>query len=268
MIRVFVGCAPNHEDAESQAVFEWSLRKYSSLPVEITWMKMNVDQRSPFYGWNTTDWATPFTAFRWAVPYLCNFNGRAIYSDSDFIFKADIAELWNKPFESGKIVMSKTPNRTCLIMWNCELAKDHILPFDELRSRTDTHSVMRKYLVDHPNLVQKFDRNWNCLDGENYDDLNDSDIAAIHYTHMKSQPHLSRASKRLAKENRQHWFDGEFARHWRNDLIDLFETMLKEAEQNGYTVTRYTQDPIYGEYKKRSVGGIGRPSWAFGRDKK
>ena len=65
-VRVFVGCAPNHEDAESQAVLEHSIRKHASLPVDITWMKLSRDPVSPFSGWNTELWPTPFSGFRWA----------------------------------------------------------------------------------------------------------------------------------------------------------------------------------------------------------
>lgn len=60
MIRVFVGCAANHEDAESQSVLEYTLRKYASDDLEITWMKLSRDPESQFYcdiengrGWNT-----------------------------------------------------------------------------------------------------------------------------------------------------------------------------------------------------------------------
>jgi hypothetical protein len=93
MIRLFVGCAANHEDLESQAVLEWSIRKHASEPVEITWMRLSRDPASPWSGWATERWATPFSGFRWAIPEVCGFEGRAIYCDSDVIFMADVAEL-------------------------------------------------------------------------------------------------------------------------------------------------------------------------------
>lgn len=42
-VHVFVGCAANGEDAESQAVLEYTLRKHSSLPVDIVWMRQSPD---------------------------------------------------------------------------------------------------------------------------------------------------------------------------------------------------------------------------------
>jgi len=72
-IKIFVGCAPNYEDAESQAVLEWSIRKHASQPVEITWMMLSNDPETLFTQWETNKWSTPFSGLRWAVPELCDF---------------------------------------------------------------------------------------------------------------------------------------------------------------------------------------------------
>ena len=89
-VRVFVGCDPNDCDLEQMMVLEHSLRLHSSLPIELTWMRLSRDRRSPFLsdasagaGWRTERWATPFSGFRWAVPALCGYAGRAIYMDTD-----------------------------------------------------------------------------------------------------------------------------------------------------------------------------------------
>ena len=36
MIRIFVGCSANGEDAEAQAMLEYTLRRYASADLEIT----------------------------------------------------------------------------------------------------------------------------------------------------------------------------------------------------------------------------------------
>ena len=46
-----------------------------------------------FSGWNQ-GMVTPFTMFRWAIPEICKFEGRAIYLDVDQIVLGDISELW------------------------------------------------------------------------------------------------------------------------------------------------------------------------------
>ena len=62
-VKLFVGCCSNGEDAESMAVLEYSVKKNSSLPVDITWMMQTHDETSPYYGWATETWATPFLVF-------------------------------------------------------------------------------------------------------------------------------------------------------------------------------------------------------------
>lgn len=99
-IKVFVGCDPNDCDLEQMMVLEYSLRKHSSLPVNIHWMQLSRNPESFWFskpetgeGWNTVKWATPFSAFRWSIPAHCNYEGRAIYMDADMLVMSDIAEL-------------------------------------------------------------------------------------------------------------------------------------------------------------------------------
>lgn len=259
-VRIFVGCAANHEDLESQSVLEWSIRKNSSLPVDITWMKLSQDTLSPFYsdpdkklGWNTEKWATPFSGFRWAIPHICNFHGQAIYLDSDFIFCGDIAELWQQPFEDGKVIMAKGGSswRMCCSKWNCAPAQKYVLPFDQLKFRADAHATMIKTFMGSKHL-QQFKGEWNVLDVTGFDNINDPAIKAIHYTSMPHQPQLKYAIPRLRADGAKHWYDGETKVHWRKDLIELFDQTLEEATSVGYGPTRYATYPKFGVYKKRS----------------
>lgn len=259
LIRVFVGCAANHEDAESQAVLEWSIRKHTDRPVEVVWMKLSRDPNSFWYsdnakGWQTVHWATPFSGFRWAIPAYCEFQGRAIYMDSDVIVMDDLAKLFDQKFEPGKSVMAKGSGswRYCVSLWDCEAVKPHMMPIDQLRKDANSHRTMSGRFSGAP-WVQPFVGNWNCLDGEKFTNLNDPSVKAIHYTVMANQPQLAYAIPRLEAQGRKHWFNGQVKPHWRQDLIKLFDDLLKEAEREGYTVDRYCQDPLYGDYKKRDL---------------
>jgi hypothetical protein len=254
-VRIFVGCAANHEDAESQAVLEWSLRKHSTLPLDITWMKLTKNPRSFWYsdngkGWRTDAWATPFSAFRWAIPAYCNFKGRAIYMDSDVIVQADIKHLWEQELWDGKAVLARGQGswRYCVSLWDCEKVAPLIMPICDLRSNIAAHKLMTERFR-RSTAVQPFTGNWNCLDGEGLP-LDNPDIKAIHYTVMANQPHLKYAIPRLAAQGRKHWFNGEVKPHWRPDLAKLFDDLLQEARANGYSVERYCQEPLFGEYRK------------------
>lgn len=261
-IRIFVGCAANHEDIESQAVLEFSIRLHTRRPVDITWMKLTNDPDSPFGGWDHSRWATPFSAFRWIVPELCGYQGRAIYMDSDFIVLSDIGELWDAPMDPGRIVIAKSHSRLCCSLWDCEAAKPYTIPIDNLKRRSDNHATMK--MIKRP--AQPFGSlgDWNVLDLEDYPDIRTNpcpEVKAIHYTSIPTQLHFPLAIPRLAEQGRTHWFDGEPRPHPRTDLQELFNNYLHGAIESGYEPERYTADPIYGSYRKRSMAGMKEATW-------
>lgn len=256
MIRVFVGCAANGEDVESQAVLENSLRRHTDHEVEITWMHLSQDPKSPFSKWRTDLWSTPFSGFRWIVPELCDFKGRALYMDSDVIIRADISLLWETVFEPNKVVVAKGgPHgwRFCVSLWNCERAKRYLPAMHLLKSTITGHRNMIDFMRVNQHLVQPFSNgNWNCIDGEDYLSVNDPDIKILHYSSEAHQPHLRYAVPRLAKQGRRHWFDGEIKHHWHPPIEAMFDQELMFAIDAGYTPDKYVPSVMYGEYVKKS----------------
>ncbi|NIQ01583.1 MAG: glycosyl transferase [Nitrospinaceae bacterium] len=254
-LKIFIGCAPNHDDVESQAVLEWSIRKHASRPVDITWMRLSQDPESPFHGWNTCAWPTPFSGFRWVVPELAGYEGRAIYMDSDFIVLADLAELWDQQFQPGKAVLAKGGGnwRLCMSLWDCAAAKPHTVPIEKLKVNPSNHQKMASRFSAGSGLIQPFKGDWNCLDARNGEDLNR--IKALHYTRMSTQPQLEYALPRLSKSGGCHWYDGRTAKHPRQDVRDMFARYLKEAEANGYGIERYMQHEPFGSIHKQRFGG-------------
>lgn len=265
MIRVFVGCAPNGEDAESQAVLEYSLRSHASLPVQITWMRLSRDPKSPFYsdgrnGWQTGNWSTPFSSFRYIVPALCGFEGRAVYCDSDVIFMADVAELWSQEFAHGKCVMGKHEGRAkrlCVSLWDCARAME-FMPTSRF---PDTKVELTRTRYEIAPAVQEYRGNWNCIDGEDYASLEDVQIKAIHYSLESAQPHLRYAVPRLKKMGRKHWFDGKMRSHWRGDLVRLFDHLYADAILAGYSVERYLPKVPFGYFPLKSHADYKGHKW-------
>ena len=254
-IKIFIGCAPNHDDAESQAVLEWSIRKHVTKPVEITWMRLSQDPQSPFNGWNSTSWATPFSGLRWAVPELCNFEGRAIYMDSDFIVLADLAELWNQEIPDGKVVLAKGGGnwRLCMSLWDCARAEKYMMPIEKMKKKSNSHQTMGGRFSGSSGLVHPFAGDWNNLDARHGESIDN--IKALHYTRMSTQPQLQYALPRLKKNGQRHWFDGHVSAHPRGEVIWLFDHYLKEAADNGYMVEKYTRHEPYGPVMKQRFGG-------------
>lgn len=251
MIRVFVGTAPNHEDAESQAVLEYSILKHSSEQVEIVWMMLSRDPTSPFYEWETSRWATPFSGLRWAVPELCGFKGKAIYMDSDFIVLDDIAKLWHQEIRGDAVAIGKGGNewRMCCSLFDCQKAARYIPPIARMKESSSIHGVLNQRFR-HEHLVQPFVGDWNNLDARHGEKL--SDIQALHYTCMNTQPQLKHALPRLQAAGLKHWFDGPTGPHPRADVQQLFDDLLAEAAEMGITPTRYTGHQPFGEVIKRS----------------
>lgn len=254
-IRIFVGCSPNNEDLESQSVLEHSLRKHATMHLELTWMQLSRDASSFWYsdpkrglGWNTATWATPFSPFRWGIPAACNYEGKAIYLDSDMICSADITELWTQEFKPGASIISKgIDERYCVMLMDCARMKKYLPPIDRLKSDPGAYRTLRRSIAKY---VQRFKGNWNCVDGESYKSLNDPDIKLIHYSSIPHQVHLKHSLPRLIAEGGKHWFTGQAVEHWRADLQDLFDTLLTEAIENGYPPERYRKEP-FGDYKIR-----------------
>jgi hypothetical protein len=247
-IRIFVGCAPNHDDAESQAVLEWSIRKHASRPVDITWMMLSRDQTSPFAGWHTAEWATPFSGFRWAVPKLCEFQGRAIYTDSDVIFMADVAELFDQAMHAGACVLGRHDARLCVSLWDCARARLWLPPIAHMKRASHSESMLYD-IFRYGEMRGIFDGAWNDLD------VLTPDTKALHYTEMSTQPQLEYALPRLAAKGMKHWYDGPVQTHPSADIRRLFTELLDEATSNGYGVERYTQHEPYGDIPKRSFAG-------------
>lgn len=256
-ILVFVGTAANNEDLESQAVLEYTLQKHASKPLYIEWMRQTKDPTSFWSGWNTTRWVTPFSGFRWGIPARCNFEGRAIYMDSDMIVQDDIAKLWDMPFSGNAAIISKgMAKRFCVSLFDCAKLKPHMMPIDEIKQAPGGYQIQRDKLSRIPGLIQAFPKgqNWNCLDGETYKDLSHPDIKCIHYTAIDTQPQLKHALPRLKAAGKAHWFKGTPRVHARRDLIALFDRLLEEARSNGYPPERYAvnSEVVYGS---GSAGG-------------
>lgn len=247
MIRIFVGCSANGEDAEAQAMLEYSLRHYASEPIEITWMMLTRDKDSPWYsapnaGWNTQLWATPFSVFRWSIPHACDYQGKAIYMDVDMIARADIAHLWNQEFPPGKCILWKNEKHSCVMLMDCQAMKGVLPPFESMRRRLGGYSSYRD--VNARPRAAKFAGNWNCLDGENYAKLTDLDIKVLHFTKVETQPHLKWALPRLKAQGKKHWNQWTLHAeqpqpHARPEVTTMVEYVWARAQEAGYTAQRY-----------------------------
>jgi hypothetical protein len=229
-IKVFVGCAPNGEDAESMMVLEYSIKKHCSMPVEIVWMMISDDPNSFWHGWDSSEWGTPFSALRFGIPEYCNFEGQSLYMDSDVMVLADLAELWNLPWTNDTaIVQSRGSWRLCICKFHNERCRNNPAwpRVAQFKRHPTLYGLMLALIGKSKHYRQDFDIAWNNFDGEDNEPL--ENIKILHYTDMASQPHMKHAIPRLKKQGWAHWYDGEFRPHKRPDVVALFDKLYNEA---------------------------------------
>ena len=223
--KVFIGSSSNGEDAEIEAVLEYTLRKnYAySEPLEIIWMRQTTDPLSYWHGFQTKRWSTPFSGYRWAIPEYCNFEGRAIYMDVDQINFRNIRDLhdislYGRPFAARRGTRFNG-HEFCVMVIDCAAAREVLIPVARQRKLEDYHHRCIANFSGNPTMVLDIDARWNCLDGENRPV---DDIWHLHWTKMATQPW------------KPAWFTGVPEEHPRADLVKLYHSLREEAASRGY----------------------------------
>lgn len=190
IIQIFVGSEPGNQDAE--IALEYSIRSTTSGPYNITWMSYGIPC-SIWQHWNTgranrvqntqNGWKTNFSAFRWAIPELCNFSGRAIYLDVDQIVLADIRQMWELPMNDCSY-LAITPERTDVMLMDCSKFNAKWWPSIKKMKPSGWAQRYYRYIATKNTSVGKLDKIYNCLDGHGY--CNQTRL--VHYTKMSTQP--------------------------------------------------------------------------------
>jgi len=217
MIKIFVGTSSNGEDEKAEKALEYSLRKNSNEDIQIIWMKQSNESNSLYYGWDTSTWGTPFSAFRWSIPHACNYKGRAIYLDVDIINLKDISQLFNVEMHEKSLLMKKDEYRnfwlSSVILFDCEKLKEHMPDINFIKSwKNINHSTEITQLLN--NHIGVLDPRWNMLDNQ---PLVIQDSWNIHFTCMPTQPW------------KPSWFKGITREHNRPDLVNLWESMYRNS---------------------------------------
>lgn len=91
MIRVFIGYDPR--EAATWHVLTHSIMRQSSIPVSFTPVALNnlqgilTRERDPLQ-------SNDFSFSRFLVPWMCGYEGWALFMDCDMVVRDDIAKLW------------------------------------------------------------------------------------------------------------------------------------------------------------------------------
>ena len=193
MIRVFIGYDPR--EAVAYNVLAHSINARASAPVTITPLMLSQlggiyrRARNPLQ-------STDFSFSRFLVPYLCNFDGWAIFTDNDMLVLDDIARLWalrddryalqvvkhnHVPKEEVKFLgyqqtKYEKKNWSSVMLMNC--AKCRALTADFVNTATGLELHQFKWLGDD-SLIGELPSGWNHLVGY---DAPRSDASLVHFT--------------------------------------------------------------------------------------
>jgi hypothetical protein len=150
---------------------------------------------------------TPFTWSRFLVPYLCDYQGWALFLDIDMILRHDISELFNYANDKYAVMVSKNEHKfewASAILFNCAHASNKILTPDFIEHANALHQI--SWLKEDE--VGAFPGEWNHLVGY---DKERPDAKLVHYT--QGVPAFEETS------------DSEYAKEWQDITQNCISTM-------------------------------------------
>jgi hypothetical protein len=201
-VRVFIGSG--EASLLERKVFQYSLKKHSRRDLEIyvfngTHNAVEPPNGEPFVAPMSLKAkytsVTEFSNYRFLIPQLCNYEGRAIYVDSDMIALADIGELFDADMGGADMLAKgeayggsdEAAWGLSVTLFDCEKCRfdlDRYVRETEqgLYTYYDFHRMAPKFLAHHPFTLKPIDPNWNVFD--QYDEH----TKLIHYTDLRRQP--------------------------------------------------------------------------------
>lgn len=192
-IRVFIGFDPREDVAFS--VLAHSIHRRASQPVSIT--PVMLDQLKGVYRRERNPLqSTEFSFSRFLTPYLCGFEGWALFMDCDMLMLDDVAKLWamrderyalqvvkhvHVPKEDVKFLGAvqtkyEKKNWSSVMLMNC--ARCTALTPDYVNRATGLELHQFKWLAND-DLIGGIPERWNHLVGY---DAPRTDAALVHYT--------------------------------------------------------------------------------------
>lgn len=223
MNQIYIGW--DSREAIAYDVCVASIEKRTSTPVQISALKQNDLTKLGIYQRKKDPLAsTEFTYTRFLAPYLNNYKGWCLFIDCDFLFTADIQELFDysddryaimcvqhdyHPKEKIKMdgaVQTDYPrkNWSSCILWNCGHPSNKVLTPEIVNSQTGAYLHRFQWLKDEE--IGSIPIEWNWLEGW-YPKPKEGLPKAIHYT--RGGP----------------WFDGyqnvDYANLWQKERMML-----------------------------------------------
>lgn len=209
ILRIYIGW--DQREDEAYQICKTSIVRRTSQPVHISPMKVAEYYQRGIYtrAWtkdehgqriDTRDkkpFSTDFAFTRFLVPQLQGFRGWALFCDCDFLFRADVADLFalrdssfgamvvrhnHVPLDSVKMdgqVQSRYPrkNWSSLILWNCAHPAHRELTWQAVSEKPGSWLHAFSWLKDEE--IGSLPVEWNWLEGWSSQSVQPK---AVHYT--------------------------------------------------------------------------------------
>ena len=186
-MKIYIGYDPEQEDASR--VCEYSIHKHAKVDVDIVHLKTEELREQGLY-WRTDTGSTDFSYSRFLVPHLQNYNGWAIFVDSDFVFTKDIYTLGDElaqtpnadlmscfvirhapyvPAQETKFYGRKQEqlpmkNWSSLIFYNC--GHEHTKKLTPMLVNNQSPKFLHRFEWTQDHVIGMMDVRWNWLVGE------------------------------------------------------------------------------------------------------
>lgn len=184
----------DQREALAYHTFCQSVLERASLPVRFIPL---ADNTIPFYKESHSDGSNKFIYSRFLTPYLCGFQGVAVFADGDMACKSDISELLHlyDPTKALQVVkhdyLTKHANKyfgssnenyprknwSSLILWNCSHPSHACLTPEFISTKSGAFLHRFSWLTD--DQIGGLPIEWNWLATEYPDNPN---AKLIHYT--------------------------------------------------------------------------------------
>jgi hypothetical protein len=230
MLKVFIGFDPRQP--VSYNVLQQSIFTRSSKPISITPL---VIEQLPI----TRVGLTPFTYSRFLVPYLCNYEGWALFLDIDMLLNDDIAELFDYADDQYAVMVSKNEKKfewASAMLFNCAKCKVLTPEFIENPPNDENGKSIGLHTIEwvKPEEVGDLPREWNHLVG--YDEPRNY-AKLIHYT--QGVPCFKET---ITSEYAEKWHDEHQYLNHAQPWEELMGNSVHAAVINGIKMPRFVAE--------------------------
>lgn len=174
---------------------------------------------------------TPFTFSRFLVPYLCNYEGWALFLDIDILLMDDISKLFKLKDEKYAVMVSKNDHKfewASVILFNCGHPANKMLTPEYIETAKALHAI--QWCPD--DAIGDLPRYWNHLVGY---DAPRTDASLVHYTQGVPAYPETRTSE-YAKE----WQDESKMTQSTMPWVSLMSNSVHATVHDGKIVPKFT----------------------------